>query len=233
MAYIQFADGKRPVPGRRVPIAGGPSWINSDRYDIDAKAESAPGQAVMSGPMMQALLEDRFKLKVHRETRETPVYALTADKSGPKLHEAQPGKCILVDRDHPPPRPLPAKPLVTCGMFNRSSGDGATDVYGTTMESLCRNFSALLDQDVVDKTGIAGLFDIHLELYPTDIHARGPVDPVAGTSDPSATAVDPAGGILDLTALQQAIQKLGLKLIPTKGTGESLVVDRVERPSEN
>src|ERR1700677_4019842 len=69
IAYVEFADGKRRSPDRGVPIEGGPSWINSDRYDIDAKADDAPGREMMSGPMMQALLEDRFKLKMRREIR--------------------------------------------------------------------------------------------------------------------------------------------------------------------
>jgi uncharacterized protein (TIGR03435 family) len=90
IAYIQYADGKLKPPGRHVPISGGPPWIDSGRYSIDAKAEGIPGQNVMRGPMLQALLEDRFQLKIHRETREVPVYALTVAKGGLKLQIAQP-----------------------------------------------------------------------------------------------------------------------------------------------
>jgi uncharacterized protein (TIGR03435 family) len=76
MAYAQFANGQRRAPGSEVPIEGGPSWINSIAYTIEAKADGSPGLEMMSGPMMQALLEDRFKLRVRRNTQAVPVYEL-------------------------------------------------------------------------------------------------------------------------------------------------------------
>jgi uncharacterized protein (TIGR03435 family) len=83
-AYVFFAHGRMNI-GLSVPITGGPGWVNSDLYQIDAKAGAPQSHGIMNGPMLQALLEDRFKLKIHREISEGPVYALTVAKGGPKL----------------------------------------------------------------------------------------------------------------------------------------------------
>jgi len=234
MAYLQYADGKRAPPGRHVPVSGRPAWIHSDRYDIDATAEGAPGQAVMSGPMMQALLEDRFQLKIHRETREIPVYALTVAKGGHKLQVAQPGKCVPRDPDHPVPPSQWPHGLMRCGVFAPSPAKDGVYMYSTTLDYFCGQLSLLLDRDVIDKTGIAGVFDIHVDI---NVDAP-PADPADGdTADGmarspralvKASPTDPLGA-----AIFEAVQKAGLKLEPAKGSGEFLVIDRVERPSEN
>lgn len=234
MAYVRFADGKPRRPGLEglataVPIEGGPSWINSIRYDIDAKAAGVSSLEMMSGPMMQALLEERFKLRVRREIRTVPVYALTAAKGGPKLQAAQPGKCIPFDFDHGPPPPRPAgQPIVpNCGFFQQRSPNDGVYTYGQTIAGLCRQFSAWLDRDVIDKTGIAGVFDVHLALSFDDVGLRPRGDDAP--TDPAAPAIpaDPFG------AISAAVQRLGLKLVPAKGPGEFFVIDRVEKPSEN
>ncbi len=212
-----------PMPLKSVPISGGPPWIDSDRYDIDAKAEGAPGQKMMRGPMLQALLEDRYKLKIHRETKEVPVYALTVAKGGPKLLQAaQAGKCMTLDPGLPaPPRPWT---LPRCGIFIRSGTKEGSDIYGVTMADLCRQFSSLMDRNVIDRTGITGTFDIFV---PAD---RSPADPMPGLSE-AATPSTPADPAFSLPFF--LVQKLGLKLEPAKGPGESLVIDHVERPSGN
>src|SRR5579862_614480 len=86
IAYVMFADGTRMGPSSRqsVPIEGGPSWIHSDRWEIQATAEGQPSREMMFGPMLQKLLEDRFALKLHRETRQVPIYALKVAKGGLK-----------------------------------------------------------------------------------------------------------------------------------------------------
>jgi uncharacterized protein (TIGR03435 family) len=91
VAYRFYANGSVNAPWSWPPIEGGPAWINSDRYEINAKAEGTPPEAMTHGPMLQALLEDRFKLKIHRETREIQAYLLTVAKNGPKL---QPFKAV-------------------------------------------------------------------------------------------------------------------------------------------
>ena len=173
--------------------------------------------------MMQALLEDRFKLKLHRENREIPVYELTVDKGGPKgLKTTQDGSCMVIGHDDPPPGPGEPFPRL-CGGF---VGD---DLNGSTMANLCRQFSVLTDRDVIDKTGITGVFDFHLESLWEN---SAPADRAAGSNNPPGPPIrpDPADVFV---AARTALKKFGLKLEPAKGLGEFLVVDRVEKPSEN
>jgi uncharacterized protein (TIGR03435 family) len=87
------------------PIGGGPAWINSARYTIEAKAEADTSRGMMQGPMLQALLEDRFKVRIHRGTREVPVYELIAAKGGPKLTPFQEGSCMPPVITFPPTPP--------------------------------------------------------------------------------------------------------------------------------
>jgi uncharacterized protein (TIGR03435 family) len=143
---------------RRQEIKGSPGWVNDDRYAIEAKAEGPQSVEMMRGPLMKALLEDRFKLKLHREAREIPVYELTVGKGGAKLHVAWDGGCFVTGQGRPEPSELESGKLPPiCGGF---SGD---DLNGSTMANLCRQFSVLTDRDVIDKTGTAGVFDMHLE----------------------------------------------------------------------
>ncbi len=93
-AYGRFANGRRNPPWAVVPVEGGPAWIHSDPYLI---SEGDPSLELMQGPMLQALLEDRFQLKMHRETREVPVYALTIAKGGSKLQPFKEGTCVPTD----------------------------------------------------------------------------------------------------------------------------------------
>jgi uncharacterized protein (TIGR03435 family) len=220
MAYSSYANGQHRL-GKGVPIEKIPAWINSARYTINAETEGAQSPETMRGPMLQALLEDRFKLTIHRETREVPVYELTVAKGGPKkLTPAQDGRCVTADPDHPAPQPPPGQPLPKrCGFFNPSATSEGIDVYGTTMATLCTQFSAIFDRNVIDKTGIKGVFDIHLETSPVP--------------KPSDDATESDKSSMFLSVLDDAIQKLGLKLESAKGPGEFLVIDSVERPSEN
>ena len=109
-SYIVFGNGRTMnlQSEKIIPMEKSPAWIESDLYTIEAKAESdrgeVPGQAMMLGPMMQALLEDRFKLKIHRETRQVPVYALTVGKDGLKLPAAPKDGCAVQDLDALPTR---------------------------------------------------------------------------------------------------------------------------------
>jgi len=90
-AYLRFADGTRGSPAATVliKIEGGPAWLNSDQYTIEAESDGAFTNQMKAGPMMQTLLEDRFQLRVHRETRESQVYALTEAKGGSKISTAK------------------------------------------------------------------------------------------------------------------------------------------------
>jgi uncharacterized protein (TIGR03435 family) len=232
MAYVRFAEGEgrrqtfsmTAPPAPNEPIEGGPPWISSSRYDIDAKADGAPGLETMSGPMMRSLLEDRFQLKIRREIRTIPVYQLTVANGGPKLQVAQPGKCVpfVFGKD---PMPPPGPPIVPrCGWLVGPLTTGGGDTYGQTMAGLCWQFSGWLERPVIDKTGIVGAFDIHLELSAADLRRDddAPTDPAS-----PAIPADPFG------AISAAVRKLGLKLSPAKGPGAFLVIDHVEKPSEN
>ena len=88
-AYGRWANGRLVRGNIPINIEGGPAWINTELYQIAAKAERATDLGVTAGPMMQALLEERFKLKIHRETREVPVYALVVSKGGIQLPAAK------------------------------------------------------------------------------------------------------------------------------------------------
>jgi uncharacterized protein (TIGR03435 family) len=212
-----------------VSISAGPAWINSDRYQIDAKAEHPQTQGMLNGSMLQALLEGRFKLKTHRELTEIPVYALTVAKGGPKLQPFKEGTCMTVDfsdPDHPPPLPKPGQPFpLMCGM-GRVSNSGY-DLPRATMTTFCSDISSRLDRPAIDRTGIGGLFNTHLDLSAADLEY--PV-PESGNLAPAQNPSDPS---LTVDAIRSAIKKLGLRLEPTKGPSELLVIDHVDRPSEN
>jgi uncharacterized protein (TIGR03435 family) len=211
-----------PSPDASVPISGGPAWIDSDLYDIEAKADSNPSREVMSGPMLQALLEERFKLRIYRETKEVPVYDLTVGKSGPKLQAFKEGSCVPNDPEKPA-TPGQKRPIL-CGSYSLGlKGANLTlDVHKRSTTEFSRQLH--LDRPVIDKTGIAGLFDFHLEFAPDGT--------TAGFFPPGFPIVpsDSADGPSIFTAVQE---QLGLKLEAAKSPGEFLVIESVERPSEN
>lgn len=226
MAYLVFPTGQANAPVSPVvfqmPISGGPSWLDSERYSIDAKVEQPVNTEMMKGPMMQALLEDRFNLKLHREAKEIPVFELTVGGHGPRLRPAKEGGCVAYDRNHLPSNPSPGEPSpVICGVIRKSPGEGF-DVPGVTMADLCRRLSLFVDREIVDKTAISGAFDVHLDLLPADIGYGG------ATPDPTSPFTPGDGG-----AIAAAVKKLGLQMRSAKSPAEFLVIDHVERPSEN
>jgi uncharacterized protein (TIGR03435 family) len=211
-AYITFADGVGLNPAT-LDISG-PGWTQSETYDVVATAEGNAPLAQMAGPMMQALLEDRFKLKIHRETKEGAVFFLTVAKGGVKLEPTKEGSCDAIDWNHLP-SPAPGKPLPTfCGnQYMSSKGSTVTmTAHGITMGLLAAgSLARIVGRPIVDKTGLSGAYDIKMEFTPGN-----------SASDESAAP-----------SIFTALQQLGLKLEPGKGPVESLVIDHVERPSEN
>jgi uncharacterized protein (TIGR03435 family) len=207
-------------------ISGGPAWLNSARFDISAKSEKIPKQGEMPR-MLQALLADRFQLKIHRETKELPIYALVVarkdGKLGPGLTESKEGGCMPPDPSKPPPPPEPGKPrTLGCGgimMSPRQLTAARIPVANLTPE-----LSRILGRTVVDKTGLTGNFDISLQWTPDDNEAMQ-LPPDAPRPPPS----DATGPSL-FTALQE---QLGLKLESQKGPVEIFVIDSAEKPSEN
>jgi bla regulator protein blaR1 len=255
-AYLAYPDGKpwtagwRAQPsadaiglqGGRVPpiserllyqeIQDIPAWANSDRYTIDAKAEHPASPEMMQGPMMQALLEDRFKLKIHRESRDRPVYELRVAEGGTRLQPSREGSCLTIAearKQAPGARAGLALAQPVCGLvFSRN---GRADFPGTTMAGFARNLSfGLLDRDVIDKTGIAGFYDVHLEVAPVWLPADDSQPRDDGALPPPTYQIDRAA---TARAFQSALLKVGLKLEATKGAGVFLVIDHVERPTAN
>ena len=179
--------------------------------------------------MMQSLLEDRFKLQVHRETRDGGVYFLTPARSGPKLHATKEGTCLTTDINHPP-EPASAHPRV-CGSPNISSGGPVVmiDIPGATIANLCSQLGIRMDREVIDRTGITGRFDIHLEVTPADLQPKFVAGRTIEQQGQPATNDTDAGPSIS-TALEQ---QLGLKLETGRGPVQAIVVDHIERPTDN
>jgi uncharacterized protein (TIGR03435 family) len=187
-------------------ISGGPSWIDSIGFDIEAKV-AGPDVAAFKklGPeqrndLLKNLLADRFKLKVHSAAKMRPMYDMVVAKGGPKLKLS-----ALVD-------PKAAKPR-----SRLDTAPGTFEAERVSMEAVARQLSSTLHVPVVDKTGLTALYDVDLKWSPED----------AGPSNGDAAA-DSSPSIF--TAVQE---QLGLKLTPTKGPTETLVIDHAEKPSVN
>lgn len=215
---------------QRTQIVGAPDWTETARYDIVAKAESeiprgGPGSPI--GPMnfmLQDLLEDRFKLRAHRETREMPIYALVLARN-----DRKPGAGLIASsvdcaamrgrgaRGGPPPGPPPPGERPACGM---RMGPNQVIAGGVPLASLTQVLSQFAQRIVVDRTGLEGNFDIDLSFTPD----RMPQGTPPGVPLPS---IDPNGPSL-FTALQE---QLGLKLESERAPVEVVVIDHVERPT--
>jgi uncharacterized protein (TIGR03435 family) len=191
----------------------------SDRYDIEATMDGATPINQIYGPMLQALLEDRFALKLHRETRDLPIYNLIVAKSGVKMPPTK-GDCVVSPAAGGPPlQGRPAGPVFFCGHPN--FGNRKVEGKGITMSTLSDTLSRTeLNRTVVDKTELVGSFDVTLN-WITD-----PSDPLYdGLGGPPTS--EPGAGPSLFTALQE---QLGLRLQAGRGPVEVLVIDRVEKP---
>jgi uncharacterized protein (TIGR03435 family) len=199
-AFLDYADGLG-VNGPQ--IKGGPGWIDDSFYEINAKAKDNAPFAEMAGPMLQSLLEERFALKAHRETKELPVFLLTVAKSGLKMQRTKEGSCQPGPERCGPRRMRSASPT-TIGIGGR--GMTVTEIFSGII-------SNMVGGPIIDKTGLDGRFDFTLEWTPGGINA-----PADATGPSIFTAVE---------------EQLGLKLTSGKGPVEVVVIDHVERPSGN
>ncbi|MBV8847231.1 MAG: TIGR03435 family protein [Bryobacterales bacterium] len=145
-------------------LVGGPSWLESDRFDIEATAEGSPSQDEMK-QMLQSLLEERFHLKVHQETRQLPAYTLTLAKGGSKMQAFKEGDCIKYDPSTPASPSTPIRPRDFCG-FNVLT-QGRWNASGITMQQVTSALADITNRPVIDNTELSGLFNIHTE-YPED-----------------------------------------------------------------
>lgn len=189
-------------------IRGGPAWVHSlkEKYQIEATAVGATERTVLMGSMLQSLLEDRFKLKLHRETEEVPMQTLTIAKGGFKLKPMQEGDC---DPDAPLSVDMTGK-KPKCGNLNMMTVDGKTRwSFGSgTISSLASQLSRVMGIHIIDKTGITDKFVFVFEF------ARDP--DIEGQTASVNTALE---------------EQLGLKLTNTKAPRGFLVIDAIERPS--
>jgi uncharacterized protein (TIGR03435 family) len=214
----------------REHIIGGPSWIDTDRFDVEAKA----GRAIPTEQawlMVQSLLEDRFRLKVHHETRELPVYNLVVAKGCVKMKLSQDqGLPHRDDEDDQPSTPFdPSAPPPRGEMTVIYSPLGDTIWSGTAIpispnlairrphslppRSVRTMLWGNVGRPVIDKTNLKGLFDFRIQFTP---------ERLSGNPDVSGPSI--------FTSIQE---QLGLRLESAKGPVEVLVIDHVERPSEN
>jgi len=243
------------TPIAPIQIIGAPSWIDSDRYDIQATANCSVGapSSEQIQLMFRSMLEDRFQLKAHKETREGQVYNLVVAKYPPKIK--------LSENQTPIPR-QPAAPIKPCSSASEAPANPAPppisagqrgspfdlnnpaprgfvgisfSLSGVTLRGSAVPISSLLatlqryvGSPIIDKTDLTGLFDLALRFS-----QEGLVN-FDGMPLASPDTVIPAGIVIDRApTLFTAIQEVGLKLEPAKGPVEVLVVDSVQRPSEN
>jgi uncharacterized protein (TIGR03435 family) len=215
---IQFAYQVQPRE-----LVDAPDWITTERFDITATAD--PNSSIeQMRVMLRGLLEDRFKMKVHKEKRDLPIYALTLARRdgqlGPKLHEsavdcgANGRQPLSATQD--PATQDPSKRCLIVPLFNVGRFQGR----GLHMENVASALNNVVDRTIVDKTGLTGPYEFELSWAPDSLQptAAGP------TSAPRADI----GGPSLFTALQE---QLGLKLEPQRGPIEILVLDHVERPT--
>ena len=210
-------------------VSAGPAWTNSERYNIEAKSEGKPvfSQEYRSLQLrrLQTLLRDRFKLALHRETKQLPIYELTVAKGGPKL---QLPSCIQKEPGDLTIALAPGKTMMDYCGFGGFTGRGGYEASNGSMAELAEALALPLGRIVVDKTGITGRFRIQLTFAPVASAIPFPDAPGPGNPPDAAPTADPGPDIF--TALQE---QLGLKLESAKGPVEVLVIDHVERPSEN
>ena len=227
LAFTPDGFSARNVPLRKViqeaygiydeeRLSGGSDHIETERFDIEAKIDEASGvdfkniSLSQRRSMLQALLADRFRLSIHHELKELPVYALVIAKKGPKLQRA-------------------ASDVNSFGGIKgydgliTHSGRGSLDVKSFSMSDLAQDLRYSAGRIVVDKTGLTGRYDFSLRWSPTS-------DAASATGQPASTQPSDSPYPPIFTALQE---QLGLKLEPMKYPLDTIVVDHVELPSEN
>ena len=228
-------------------LSGGPAWISSEHYDVDAKIDDAQAEQMRKlSPddrdeqlrlMLQSLLADRFGLKLSRQMKDLPIYNLVVAKSGPKFHESK-DSGPPIDPSAPPPQPPTGagpqtRPRMGPGMAMMRPGEVLID---GPVSRLADILTRIVGKEVVDKTGLTANYDIKHDWMPD--HAEGGMmgggpgpGPGPGGPPPADAPPPPDPNAPDLfTALQE---QLGLKLESAKAPVETFVIDHIERPSAN
>jgi uncharacterized protein (TIGR03435 family) len=213
---------------RTARLSGIPDAMAMSIYDIEATGTIPAGLSSHAREdrirmMLQSLLADRFKMLIHKEAREMPVYALVAARGGPKLQKADIEEKDCPDESAPRAPMGPATPDPdTCHSFNGGQGRGlhARAVNMADLVSYVENWT---DRPLLDKTGIEGLF--HIQTSPWQDMTSAPPSPGAKAEGGSDLA--------DLPTLFQVFERLGLKMEARNDKADVYVVDHIEKPSEN
>jgi bla regulator protein BlaR1 len=243
LAYLGvFGDGLlnyNAMPDDTKWLRNAPAWVNSDWYTVDAETDDP----VANGPtgtgqrdaekvmeqMLQLVLEDRFQLKMHRDTEEVPMYNLTVAKGGLKVKPMEAGGCF----EHDPTKgvmtgemfPPGQKPMCTIWL-HMNGPDWALDAAGQKPGNLVGMLGNALNRHVFDKTGVTDLFIFHLQ-FAHDETTPGNFPPEM------QDRLFPPSDVPSGASIFTVLEGIGLKLEPTKGPQGYIVVDHVERPSEN
>ena len=222
------------VPGAEYPgaqVLGGPAWIDSDKYDIKGQPPDELRAAMdkLSGDerrdktetMQQALLVERFHLKAHFETREMQVFELVAAKGGLKIKPVDPPPSGGNAKPFKPGDPLPPG---TMALSVRLNGASVLEARSTNMDLFCRALRGqspdIAGRPIVDRTGFQGTFDVK------DFRFAGVAPPQHGPDVNTEQDAPPS-------VFEALEQNLGLKLVPAKGQVEVVVIDSIDRPTEN
>ncbi|HET9400084.1 MAG TPA: TIGR03435 family protein [Candidatus Acidoferrales bacterium] len=230
MGIIREAYGI-PMGAEDGRLVGAPGWLSSERYDIEAKIDrtvveelqklSPEVRVEVQQQMLQALLADRLKLSVHRESKEVPVYSLVVAKNGSKLQESKPSDADANATPAPGRGGRGGSSLAIRGRGGPLTGQAVPITMLVTV------LTTILKRPVLDKTGLTGNYDFTLTWTPDDTQLQTPRD--APNGQPPLLPPDPNGPSI-FTAIQE---QLGLKLESGKGSVRVIVIDHVERPSGN
>jgi bla regulator protein blaR1 len=233
-------------------ISGGPSWLNSDHFDIVAKIDASVQEQIAAarggigpaaipgqGPnplqlMIRSLLAERFKLLAHNETKDQTIYALVMARSdgrfGPQLKKSETDCAAMMAARGRGPAAQPGPPapgeVPRCGI---RIGPGNMAAGGSTLAQFANSLGMFVGRIVQDRTGLVGAYDISLTWTPDQMPQRAPGTPADQPIRVNGADIDPNGPSI-FTAVQE---QLGLKLDSQRGQVEMLVIDRAEHPVEN
>jgi uncharacterized protein (TIGR03435 family) len=207
--------------GLQIQITGGPGWMNDARYDIEAKFVPEVADALkkltsddrsfVRRYMMQQVLKERMNFAAHVDTKEVPSYDLVVGKNGPKLKAADPN----------------AKDNGTMRM-QMDQGKMVITAKGMQLVNLARNLSGPSGRPVFDKTGLTGTYDINLE-YARELNLSASAPGESPSGNAVVTPADPAGPSI-LSAVED---QLGLKLVPSRGPMQVVVIEHMDKPDAN
>lgn len=224
-----YGTPQQPLP--TFQISGGPKWLDADRFDVLAKTRDNPqieGNILPPSvlPMLRALLEERFSLRIHYEARQLPIYAVVFSREGGKPGPGM--RPTTLDCAAIRTARARGEQLTTEDCGGRTF-PGSVSARGISMPQLISGLARLIpdvDRPVIDETGLTGTFDIDLTWLPDHL----PLSNADGITPPTPVPPIDSNAPSLFTALRE---QLGLKLVSKKGVVNVLVIDKVEQPTGN